>query len=482
MDVWNDLLPLRLHPDMGPELVTFGVLWELAGGRMRRLDVTTKMLAEHFARDGHSFRDHLEKLFALGVVHLIARDKRRGRFLINVLHPEFRLVRRKADPEQLRLPLAWTEGVRDMDDFLCTHPEDLTTGASVATIPSGDLATSREQSPAERSKSNDTGEAQTRFYPEPQTARSDDARMAFGRGVFPEPSAGETSRGQPTREENPALAANAREISHGDFPAQIPLTGISPRGFPRDANLTTETTSVTGKSPSPPAAGAREISHGDFPVTAALYTSRACAPARPPARPSLNDSSKEESLLNVLMNNESKCIQCSTFNEGSTVGARAERRVAAVDPETARLARLIDDRRAMLNGSRQDEPPPIAADVTAAVNAVGKRFAPLEMKQRLEAELRFLINDPKTGQWLCGFAADLMLVHGQSDRPEASKIYGAMAALLQEFRDLREVQRRNGQKPYPLGARLNKVVHAICDAHGIATPYKKRLARTAAHE
>ena len=175
------------------------------------------------------------------------------------------------------------------------------------------------------------------------------------------------------------------------------------------------------------------------------------------------------------MNNEPKCIQSSTFNEEPWVGARAERRPVAGDAETVALASVVEDRRAMLFG-RQAEAAPIAGDVMAAVNAVGQRFAPAAMKQRLESELRLLINDPNTGPWLCGFAADLMLVHGQS-KPV---IYEAMSKLLQEFRDLREVQRRNGQKLYPLGARLNKVVHAICDAHGISTPYKKRVARQAA--
>ena len=80
LDVWKDLLPLRLRPKMGPEIITFGVLWELAGGRQRRLDVTVRMLAEHFNRDGHSFRDHLEKLFALGCVHLLARTAPRPVF------------------------------------------------------------------------------------------------------------------------------------------------------------------------------------------------------------------------------------------------------------------------------------------------------------------------------------------------------------------------------------------------------------------
>ena len=88
----------------------------------------------------------------------------------------------------------------------------------------------------------------------------------------------------------------------------------------------------------------------------------------------------------------------------------------------------------------------------------------------MEAEIRLLINDPKTGQWLWWLRGRLAACPRPEPRPDAGKIYEAMSRLIQEFRDLRQVQRRNNQKPYPLGARLNKVVHAICDAHGIATP------------
>lgn len=446
-----------------------GILWMLAGGQPRRLDVTVKMLRQYFNRDGHSFRDHLEALFALGRVHLLARDKRRGRFLIYVLHPEFELPFDRRDGRQLQLPLAWEQGC-DVDEYIRQHPDDLTAGTGADRLPSGDQARSPAQSPADGSKSSDTGEAQSptdlsRSGREPQTARSDEARRAFGRGIFPEPVTGKSPQGQPTCGEIPAANSRQEKSSRGN-PRHA---GNSPRGIPRDESPTGEMGCVTGKSPSPPVDGGREISHGVFPATDALYTPRASRVA--PA--SLNDSSKEESLLNGLMNNESKC---SMLNESESLVRPA--REAGPDREAEALAGIIADRRAVLFG-RQATPPPIAGDVLDAVNAVGRQFATQAQKERLVTEIRLLTNDPKTGTWLYGFFADLIVVHGQSQRVDASQIYQKAASLLQEFRDLREMQRRNGYKPYALGARLNKVVHAICDAHRIATPQKRRIARQA---
>ena len=222
MDVWKDLEPLRLDPDTGAEILTFGVLWELAGGRQRRLDVTVKILRRHLRRDGHSFRAHLEKLFARGSVHLLARDKRRGRFLVHVLHPEFRLVRRAADSAQLELPLEWSEGVADIDEFLRSRPD--LAREDDDTIPSGDSALGgRDQTPADGSRidarepQTPAGSADSR---EAQTARSAAARMAFGRG--PESTsgaavhAGKSPRGNP-RGEIPARIAREARPKHGNW-------------------------------------------------------------------------------------------------------------------------------------------------------------------------------------------------------------------------------------------------------------------------
>ena len=176
------------------------------------------------------------------------------------------------------------------------------------------------------------------------------------------------------------------------------------------------------------------------------------------------------------MNNEFNDSKNSTFNEASTVndaGARG-------DPDAAALARLVAQRREVLFGRRTKPLPPAIGDVMAGANAFAQRFAPDEQKARLVDELRRLVCDRMTGEWLYGFAADLLLVHGQSSRPEAGAIFARMSSLLQEFRDLREVQRSKGQKFYSLGARLNKVVHAICDAYNITTPAKNRISRQAA--
>ena len=234
--------------------------------------------------------------------------------------------------------------------------------------------------------------------------------------------------------------------SHGEIP-------VTSRGNPRDDSPTPATTYVAGISPCPSSRGNPRDSHGEIPAP--------CA--------SLNDSSTKKNLLNVSTLND---FNDSTVNEASTVN---DARPPA-DPEAAALARIVESRRAIMFGR---QPEPLASGDTLYAAAIDKRYSVPGEKQALEAEIRLLINDPKTGRWLCGFAADLQLVHGQGPRADAPQIYEAMAKLLQEFRDLREVQRRNGQKPYPLGARLNKVVHAICAAHGIATPVQKRLARQA---
>ena len=275
MDIWEDLEPLRLDPTMGPEIITMGALWKLAGGRQRRLDITVKILAEHFARDGHSFRDHLEKLFRRGCVQLLARDRRRGRFLVVVLHPEFALPMDRRDKRQMHLPGAWTAGVKDMDDFIRRHPEDLTAAVNDGRLPSGDPVLAPGESPADESRSSDTGEAQSPVHREPQTARSADARRAFGAGIFPDPVAGNSPPGQPTGGENPASRK-----SHGEIPASGPH-GENPatsRGNPRDESLAAVTSCVTGKSPRPHGEIPVSDSHGEIPVTNAPYIPHACAP------------------------------------------------------------------------------------------------------------------------------------------------------------------------------------------------------------
>src|ERR1017187_9980565 len=315
MDVWKDLLPLRLHPDTGPEVITFGVLWELAGGRQRRLDITVKLLTEHFNRDGHTFRDHLEKLFALGCVHLLARDKRRGRFLIHVLHPEFELPFDRTDRRQLKLPLEWEKGVKDIDEYIRRHPEDLTSDASTGRVSSGDLAASHDQSPAEPRKSDDHGEAQSPVYREPQSSGSVGARMAFGAGIFPEPVTGKSPRGNP----------------RGEIPA-------SGRGNPRDETSTAQTACVTGISPSPPVDGVGEIPAGKSPPGDGQYIPRTHTPA--PAS-FIKDSSKEESLLNVSMNNGSKRLNVSTSQCAPVDARRAQTFGSGGDREVAALASIV---------------------------------------------------------------------------------------------------------------------------------------------
>jgi hypothetical protein len=106
--------------------------------------------------------------------------------------------------------------------------------------------------------------------------------------------------------------------------------------------------------------------------------------------------------------------------------------------------------------------------------------APSEAKRRLVADLRELVADANTGDWLYGFAADLMLVHGQSRHPYADRIYGAIVDLMQELRNLRQTEKRKGDKPSPRGMRFNKVVHLTAETYGILTPRQQGRQKKAA--
>ena len=126
MDIWEDLEPLRLDPTMGPEIITMGAPGNspaAAGAawtsRSRSWPNTLPATAIVSAITWKSS--------APGLRATLARDRRRGRFLVDVLLPNF-AMRRTADKRQMQLPGAWTEGVRDIDEFLRRHPEDLTAG------------------------------------------------------------------------------------------------------------------------------------------------------------------------------------------------------------------------------------------------------------------------------------------------------------------------------------------------------------------
>jgi hypothetical protein len=72
-----------------------------------------------------------------------------------------------------------------------------------------------------------------------------------------------------------------------------------------------------------------------------------------------------------------------------------------------------------------------------------------------------------------------MLIYGRSQHPYAARIHDAIHDLVQELRNLREVEKRKGLKPSPRGMRLNKIVHQTAEKFGIRTP-KQQAQRTAA--
>jgi hypothetical protein len=148
------------------------------------------------------------------------------------------------------------------------------------------------------------------------------------------------------------------------------------------------------------------------------------------------------------------------------------------DPDealVAALGRQIEQRRQQ---AESREPKPLAASQTL-VEAINARFSPSAQKLRLVAEIRELANDPETDEWLYGYAADLILVHGQSSRSDASEIYTRMERLLAELREFHDLRQRLGQPPKPRGRVLCFRVLAIANAYGIPTPKQLKRQREA---
>ena len=72
-----------------------------------------------------------------------------------------------------------------------------------------------------------------------------------------------------------------------------------------------------------------------------------------------------------------------------------------------------------------------------------------------------------------------MLVHGQSNRPDAGQIFTRMEMLLAELGEFHELRERLGQTPKPRGRVLCFRVLAIARAYGIPTPRQLKTQREA---
>jgi hypothetical protein len=85
-------------------------------------------------------------------------------------------------------------------------------------------------------------------------------------------------------------------------------------------------------------------------------------------------------------------------------------------------------------------------------------------KRQLVGKLRRLVNDPRTGSWLFGFAADLLCYRGQSPQDEAAAIVRTHTQFV--IRDLR-MMRATASGGGPRGAWFNIRVLAVAKRFGI---------------
>ena len=157
--------------------------------------------------------------------------------------------------------------------------------------------------------------------------------------------------------------------------------------------------------------------------------------------------------------------------DGGAVGISPRRSADADEAAIAALGRQIEQR-------QRREPQPLTVS-QSLVGAINNRFSPTAQKTRLVDEMRELVNDPQTADWLYGYAADLLLVHGQGSGPNAGQIFARMQGVLAEFREFRELRRRNGQPQGPRGMVFNARVMEIAAVYGIPTPKQLKRQREA---
>ena len=146
--------------------------------------------------------------------------------------------------------------------------------------------------------------------------------------------------------------------------------------------------------------------------------------------------------------------------------------------EAAEIQRHIDRRRAA-EARKSDTAVELAKVVPTAV-AIEKSHGPDAQKDREISKYRRLVNDPGTEDWLFGYAADLLLVHGQdAGRGDASAIFRRMNAVVKELEEIRDIQSRRGMEQRPRGAWFNIRVLAIARDHGIKLPGQLKAEREA---
>jgi len=422
MDVWKDLQPLIRNKRLGygPAMV-FAEVWEMLDGTPGEISgVTTKELSARLNRDRATILEHIKKLHQFYDLFDVKCRYTNGCMDLRVFRPCPAHAAAKPD-RQRRLPGLTAAAIVEPAAVLAEAP---------AVQGSGPAASQEHQ------RSGIAGE--------PQRLATVEAALQQGRGENPTGTA--DPWGKPHAPGVPAVGKCRGEsptVEKPAFPAGKQAVGLSPRQSP------TETAATVGKTP-----------RGESPTveTGPARNIPACAPA------SFNDSSKEESLLNGL--NDSKTQRLKGLKD-----ARPEEAAALAAAQAT-----LDRRRAEVQ-RRQPAAPATFGDV---ICGAATAFLPDAQKDRLVVQLRGLVNDPGTAEWLFGYAADLMIVHGQDAmREDAAAIFGRMQGLIEELKQIRDAQTKRGQVWGQRGAWFNIRVTAIARDYGIKLPCELKAEREA---
>jgi hypothetical protein len=418
MDVWKDLQPLIRNKRLGfgPAMV-FAEVWEMLHGQPGEISgVTTKELAGRLNRDRATILEHLKKLHQFYDLFDVRCRYTNGCFDLRVFRPA--PAHATAKPDRQRLLPGLTEAAI------------IDPAADVLAEPTAAQGGGLEDAGQETQRSGSTGETQrlAALRIAPQQGRGENPTETADPWGKPHALDVAADRGENPTARQPAFSAGKQPV------------GKAPR--PRGEN---PTASERGENPTA------------FSGPDAIYP-------RPPA--SLVPMKEE-----YYSSNGSK-------EPNEPKGSNAPDADAAA---VAVLARQIDRQRAAQTGAPGTPgcgSRPLGVS-NALVEAIQTRFDPKAEKASLVSEMRALVHDPDTADWLFGYAADLVIVHGLGNRPDAGEILTRMQRLLAELREFRELRRRLQQPQVPRGRVFNRRVLEIAQAYNVPTPRQLKTQREA---
>jgi hypothetical protein len=428
MDVWKELQPLIRNKRLGfgPAFV-FAAVYEMLDGAPGEISVTTQQLRKVLNRDRSTILGHIKKLNQFHELFDVKCRYSNGTFDLRVYRPCPAHAAAKPDSQKM-LP-GLTEVAIIGLEATCVEP--------AAAIVQGSGLGSQESK-----RSDVIGESK---------------RLA---------EIGTAS--QQGRGENPTETADPWGKPHA-----LAVCEAEPWGKPHGISREGRGENPTAKSPR----NAEQETRGENPTA----DSREGRGENPTAQNSAGTLYPRAPASLVPMKeifispNGSKDTNDST-NPGVLGGPAAVGKTPRSDGEetlVAALQRQLDQNRQQAAGRESTS----AAMSETVVEAVKGRFSPAAQKSRLVREMRGLVNDPNTKDWLFGYAADVMLVHGQGSRPDAGEIFTRMQRVLVELREFRELRQRMGQTQMPRGQVFNARVMAIVKSYGIPTPRELKLRR-----